>query len=118
MSDLSIDTSDLAELVRDLGQAASRIDEVGDREATRAARHGASEAAARAPRRTGELAASIHAEGNRMVASAPYAAFVEFGTSQMGPQPFMRSAGDGAMELLETQMADRAADLILGGLGF
>lgn len=46
----------------------------------------------RAPVRTGALRDSIHREGagseSRVIAGAPYAVYVEYGTSRMGAQPF------------------------------
>lgn len=46
----------------------------------------------RAPVRTGELRDSIHKEGGgsaaTVVASAPYAKYVEYGTSRMSARPF------------------------------
>lgn len=49
----------------------------------------------RAPRQTGALADSIHqdASGN-VVVGVPYGGFVEYGTSDTAPQPFMRPAVD------------------------
>lgn len=45
-----------------------------------------------APVLSGTLRDSIQAEGNRVVADAPYAAAVELGTTDTAPQPYMRPA--------------------------
>lgn len=66
----------------------------------------ASRAQALAPVRTGALRASIasHAEGITTTAKAaitaevPYAAFVEFGTSDTPAQPYLRPALDSAVK--------------------
>lgn len=60
------------------------------------------EAKARVPVRTGTLRRSINTEvreqGNRVIAqvgpNTEYAAFIEFGTSRMAAQPYMRPALD------------------------
>jgi len=72
-----------------------------------AAEHGADAARAAAPRDSGELAASIHVEyagdrggarGDRVeaqvVADAPHAASVQFGTRYQRAQPFLGAAID------------------------
>lgn len=45
-----------------------------------------------APSRTGALKRSIRSAHGEVVAEAPYAAFVEFGTSDTPSQPFFRPA--------------------------
>jgi HK97 gp10 family phage protein len=45
-----------------------------------------------APVDTGHLRASIRAEGNRVIAEADYAAYVELGTEDQKAQPFLRPA--------------------------
>lgn len=53
----------------------------------------AQDAARLAPRDTGHLALSIHAQGDdRVVAEADYAGYVEMGTSRMHAQPYLRPA--------------------------
>jgi HK97 gp10 family phage protein len=51
-----------------------------------------------APRDTGYLADNIHAEmtpeGGVVISEAPYTEHVEFGTSRMAAQPFLRPAMD------------------------
>ncbi len=45
-----------------------------------------------APVETGELRESIHVEGDRVVAEADHAVYVEYGTRYMDAQPFLRRA--------------------------
>ncbi len=52
------------------------------------------DASARAPVDTGALRDSIHAEPGKVVVEVPYAAFVEYGTSDTPAQPFLRPAAD------------------------
>jgi HK97 gp10 family phage protein len=47
-----------------------------------------------APVDTGELRDSIQAESDRVTVGAPYAAYVEYGTSHMSAEPFLRPAAD------------------------
>ena len=64
-------------------------------------------ARAKAPVRTGFLRSSIHGEPvvvrgqwgllGHLTADAPYATFVEYGTSRMAPQPFLEPAAEQAM---------------------
>jgi HK97 gp10 family phage protein len=77
----------------------------------RAAAVWAQEAASRAPKDTGALAASVHVEGeNEVVADAvneqgtPYGAYVEFGTSDTPAQPFFRPAEDVAKRHFEADL--------------
>jgi hypothetical protein len=52
------------------------------------AKHIAVRARARAPRLTGKLAASIHADGNEVVADDPVGLYQEYGTVKMEANPF------------------------------
>lgn len=54
----------------------------------------ASDAASRAPVDTGTLRDSIIHDGGRVYTDVEYAPFVEYGTSDMPAQPFMRPAAD------------------------
>jgi HK97 gp10 family phage protein len=66
-----------------------------------------------APKRTGQLATSIHYDWNDanyqlvFVVDAPYGMFVEFGTRFMSPHPYMRPALDAVGEIygFETELA-------------
>jgi len=53
-------------------------------------------AQAKVPVDTGALQASIQALPDRVIVGATYAPFVEFGTSNMAAQPYLRPAADEA----------------------
>lgn len=70
------------------------------------------EAKRRAPVRTGYLRSNITAKkagknGADVISAAPYAAYVEFGTSKMAPRSHMRPA-------IEATIDDMAATIIEG----
>lgn len=76
-----------------------------------AAKAWANAAASAAPKLTGSLAASGHAEGNEVVFDAtneqgvPYGVYVEFGTHEHGgPQPFLRPTEDAGRVVLERDL--------------
>jgi HK97 gp10 family phage protein len=76
-----------------------------------AAQTWAQEAQARAPVASGELASSVHVEGeNEVVVDAvnvdgePYGIYVELGTSTHGAQPFFRPAEDLARARMEADL--------------
>lgn len=52
----------------------------------------ADDARRHAPVQSGELRASIHVEGDSVVASADHAVYVELGTHEMRAQPFLKPA--------------------------
>ncbi|HYG66098.1 MAG TPA: HK97-gp10 family putative phage morphogenesis protein [Anaeromyxobacteraceae bacterium] len=84
-----------------LGRLSGRIAAAVAEETLAGAEAVAREAKALAPVDTGRLRASIEAlrEGRTsavVVARAPYAAFVEYGTRRMAAQPFMRPAAQRA----------------------
>ena len=54
----------------------------------------ASDARSRAPVDTGALRDSIDVQPGKVTVSVPYAAFVEYGTSDTPAQPFLRPAAD------------------------
>ena len=47
-----------------------------------------------------------------MVAFAPYAAYVEYGTSDTRPQPFMRPAAELAGPRMEDDAGDAGEDIL------
>jgi HK97 gp10 family phage protein len=65
-------------------------------------------AKARAPKRTGRLAASIRTvrdgDGAAVVAEVPYSAFQEYGTRHHAPQAFMRPAAKAGAPAVATAM--------------
>lgn len=74
---------------------AAKIQRAAAEAVSSSARQGALLAREKAPVDSGELSASIRAEGGGLRASvitgAAHAAMVEYGTSRMAPQPFMLS---------------------------
>lgn len=101
-----------------------------DRRSLRAAEHLLSVAKAEAPVRTGRLRDSGHVErGERsgqslVVFDAPYAGFVEFGTSRMRANPFFRRAIARSQDQIAAILAGqgesfgaRALGVIRSGLG-
>lgn len=72
----------------------------------------------RAPRVTGDLARSITTTVNPFDVSAEvgpeeyYGYFVEYGTSKMGPQPFMGPAADEVAPDFAAAMEELGADLL------
>ena len=67
-----------------------------------------------APVDTGELRGSIRAAGSRLSrtvkARAPYSLYVEFGTSDTAPQPFLYPASDRGEEQLLKDLAELAGE--------
>lgn len=84
---------------RDLIRAAAGIDSLADLAAFRTAKGAAGTAKSVAPRDQGDLAGDIKVvrqESGRVAVETDlyYAAFQEFGTSQMAPNPFMSVAAE------------------------
>jgi HK97 gp10 family phage protein len=115
--DVTVDASQVAELAADLigagPKAAAGVRPLVRRAAVRTQRL----AQAFAPKRTGFLASTIQTTSGstgatgRVAATAPYAAFVEYGTSKMAAEPFMRPAADAVTPAFVNdaqQLADRA----------
>jgi HK97 gp10 family phage protein len=69
----------------------------------------ADEMRSNAPVRTGELRNSVQATDEGAVATAPYAAYVEYGTSRTAPQPF---AGPSVNRLAKPAAADAGKRVI------
>lgn len=94
--------SDLDQLAADLLQAAQTVAREAPDVVSFAAARTAEAARAAAPVRTGALQRSITTRATLgglstvVEAGAAHAAFVEYGTSKMPPQPFMRPAADAA----------------------
>jgi len=105
MPNVIIDASEVTALAGALAATGAAID-VESSVSVRAAAE-ATEARARtmAPVRTGRLRESISSDHDgteaTVTADADYAVYVEFGTSNMAPQPFMFPAGDFGERVLE-----------------
>ena len=80
-------------------KAASGIDRLGEKAVTKVSKRAAETARKAAPSDTGRLSRSIRVtvDGSRAVVETDlyYAAFQEFGTSKMAPNPFMGPAFQG-----------------------
>lgn len=63
-----------------------------------------------APVLTGQLAGSVHREGDMVVASTEYAGYVEEGTSDTAAVPFMEQAAMAARPEAERAMAEHARE--------
>lgn len=104
MSDVSVDTSELTTLANELAAAAPKAERVSSTKLSEIAQQMRDDAVARAPEDTGDLKASIYLRGGkdyRMVGSElRYAFFVEFGTSDTAPQPYLWPAARTAEESL------------------
>ena len=102
---VNADMSEVSELVDDLGQAAVKAKVASSAHMTAIAARLATDARRDAPQGpTGDLKASIKIQGGdgfRIVKSEiRYAFFVEFGTSDTAPQPFLWSNAPAAAERL------------------
>lgn len=81
-------------LAATLERAADHLDDLDQTAGPDAARTLAREAAQSAPRRTGRLASSHHADTASVVVSAPYAPFVHYGTRYMRGRPWLTDTAD------------------------
>lgn len=90
---VSFDTSELDGLASDLAAAGPKVRAASSSEMTAAAAQLRDDARNAAPVDTGELKSSIHVRGGKgyrdIIADARHAFFVEFGTSDTPPQPYM-----------------------------
>jgi len=93
MSDVSFDMSEVADLAAELAAVPARVVRLSSSTMTRIAGKLRDEAKAAAPVDTGELRDSIEiqgGEGYRIVrATAGHAYYVEFGTGDTAPQPYL-----------------------------
>jgi HK97 gp10 family phage protein len=125
MIGLDVDTSDLEEIAHNLNDAAKILPEVLGKVVSKSADR-IVELAKQfvpqppgAPYAQGDLKASIHKQevGNLGVAvgtAAPYAAYVEFGTHKMRPQPFLYPAVGIVMPEMRPKLTEAAVAVIEG----
>ena len=115
--DVDFDFDAIARLSVDLGRADARTIKDARVAIDLAARTCERDAKILAPVDTGNLRNSITSDIRGLTAeigpSAEYAAHVEFGTSRMGPQPYMGPAADRAGELLAKAMQGIAGRSVL-----
>lgn len=98
MSDIDVDVSELVAFAADLERAATAIVPATQKATESSARDIRTMSAARAPRRTGELAAGFEVEpdgdGWTVINRTRQAWFQEWGTSRHGPQPSLYPSAD------------------------
>lgn len=97
--EFNIDTSELSAYADRVRAAGGQIDKAAVQVSLKYAKRIRDTARELVPFRTGRLHDSIRVVdagsgglGTDVVADAPYAGYVEFGTSRMAPQPYMRPA--------------------------
>jgi HK97 gp10 family phage protein len=104
------DLSDVTKLVADLAAAPARVERVSSAKMTEIASRLRDDARANAPVDTGELRDSIEIHGGKgyriVRATAPHSFFVEFGTSDTAPQPFMWPAAARAAVAMHEAFAE------------
>jgi len=88
-----------------LGRIPPRVDVADEIVEENAAQIVAQIAEQLAPKLTGKLSASVDDEGGLVVVTAPYGAYVEYGTRHTKAQPFLRPAAERA-ELIIRQSAE------------
>lgn len=115
-----IDATQLNALVVDLGAATPRMREQAARLTVQTALDIEGSGKEFAPIRTGNLMRSIHTEigdgglSAEIGTDVEYAPFVEYGTSRMAPQPYMRPAFDRHAPEYVAGMQNIAGDSVLG----
>lgn len=104
------DVSELDDLVADLAAAPKKAERVSSKRMTEIARQFRDDAQAAAPVDTGELRDSFEIQGGKdyriVKATARHAFFVEFGTSDTPPQPFMWPQVPRAAEAMQDALAE------------
>jgi HK97 gp10 family phage protein len=113
MSDISIDMSEVVALATELAAAGPMVAKKADLATRQTRERMGDEAQANAPVLTGALRASREdfddGDEHGVAFTARYAAYVEFGTSDTRPQPFMWPAADRAERTLVDEV-DKVAD--------
>jgi HK97 gp10 family phage protein len=108
-----VDVSELEDLAALLVEAGVKADKISGERLREIATQLRDDAVAAAPVRTGDLAASIYMRGGkdfrRVGSDIRYAFFVEFGTSDTPPQPFLFPAARRAEDDLFREF-ERLAD--------
>lgn len=112
---VDFDASELVDLAADLGAAGARVTRVSSTTMSEVAARLAVDAKRSAPVDTGELRDSIKVRGGQdyriVLADAPHAFFVEFGTSVMAPQPYLWPHVGTAARALAAAHAEAASDI-------
>ncbi len=104
---IDVDLHEVHLLAAELGAAGPKAQRESAGALSKAAQETQAAAQAAVPVRTGGLRNSIgvrgHGDEQIVEATSPYAVYVEFGTSRMGPQPFMWPAATTAEKSLATE---------------
>lgn len=112
---VDFDMSELSRLADDLGKVAPRVKRASSAEMTRIAAQLRDDAQAAAPVDTEALRDSIKVRGGAdyriVLADVRHAFFVEFGTSDTAPQPFLWPQAPKAARALEEALGDVGADV-------
>jgi HK97 gp10 family phage protein len=110
MSDVHVDVSAVRDLADDLARHTALVPKITSKHLSEIAATLRDDARAAAPSDTGALRSSIRlrgGDGYRVVyTSLRYARFVEYGTSTMGPRPFLWPAGNAAEEALTAALGE------------
>jgi HK97 gp10 family phage protein len=105
---MPVDTSQVEAFAARLVAASLKVEPAGEAWEATYANQVADEMRSLAPRRSGDLIDSIQVTPDgRVVVGVDYGRFVEYGTSRMAPQPFMRPAVD----RVEPDAQDAAAEM-------
>ena len=115
--EFQVQADDLSRYVLQLEAAAGQVSKAGRRNAGKWARVAAGVARQRVPVDTGTLQRSIGVREGvsgimELTAEAPYAGFVEFGTSRMRPRPYMRPAMAAVRKQFQEEIAQIGASLL------
>lgn len=113
---IHIDTSEVKHLAADLAAAPAKASAGAARAVTQSAQQVQRDARRFAPVLTGTLREGITVRNAGLSASvsstAPYADYVEYGTSDTAPQPHMRPAADIAADPLADDVADAGEHIL------
>jgi len=107
---VEFDMSEVVRLAADIAEAPPKLERTSSQKLSEIAAQLRDDARAAAPVDTGELRNSISMSGGRdyrrVAATAAHAFYVEFGTSDTGPQPYMWPAADRAEQAMHEQFPE------------
>lgn len=109
---MHFDMSQVDRLASDLAKAPAKVQSRKPQVLHSVAEEGARIASIIAPKLTGFLSENIEVHLASYTATARYAAYVEYGTSDTAPQPFMRPSADAVIPKLADGMGDAAEDIL------
>jgi len=113
---MGFDASEVNHLAADLAAAPAKVAAGSPRQVNSAAQGLQRDAQRFAPVLTGRLRESIRVTGHglsaEVVATARYSDYVEYGTSDTAPQPFMRPAAELAGPRLADGLGDVGEDIL------